>query len=149
MMSFGWSVLLTMDNAPENSGPLSDSTSVMRHCLIRAARSREYTRAIEGRSGTMIQKRAIRLLLLALLILAWLNLLERRLVESHAPVIIPFDDRVLFVRSLNCSELPRRLSEVAQTLDPISGIQFLVSGRGLRERWLLGTVCVRRCAGVG
>ena len=74
--------------------------------------------------------RAIRLLLLVLLILAWLNLLERRLVESHATVIIPFDDRVLFVRLLNCAEFPRRLSEVTQTLDAISGIQFLVGGEG-------------------
>jgi len=68
------------------------------------------------------------------------NLLERRLVESHTTVTIPFDDRVLFVRLLNCTEFSSRLSEVAQTLDAISGIQFLVGGRGLGERWLLGTV---------
>jgi hypothetical protein len=41
---------------------------------------------------------------------------------------------------LNCAEFSSRLSEVAQTLDPISGIQFLVDGRGLDEPWLLGTV---------
>jgi hypothetical protein len=69
-----------------------------------------------------------------------LNLLERRLVDSHTTVIIPFDDRVIFVRLMNCAEFSRRLSEVAQTLDTISGIQFLVGGRGLGERWLLGTV---------
>jgi len=43
-----------------------------------------------------------------------LNLLERRLVDSHTTVIIPFDDRVIFVRLLNCAEFSRRLSEVAQ-----------------------------------
>jgi hypothetical protein len=57
-----------------------------------------------------------------------LNLLERRLVESHATVVIPLDDRVLFVSSLNCAEFSSRLSEVAQTLDAISGSQFLTGG---------------------
>ena len=60
--------------------------------------------------------------------------------ESRATVIIPFDDRVIFVSSLNCAQFPIRLSEVAQTLDAISGSQFLVGGTGLGERWLLGTV---------
>jgi hypothetical protein len=81
-------------------------------------------------------------------VLAWrsgqrrcqLNLLERRLVESHTTVIIPLDDRVLFVCSLNGAEFSGRLSEVAQTLDAISGTQFLVGCRGLGERWPLGTV---------
>jgi hypothetical protein len=68
------------------------------------------------------------------------NLLEPRLVESHTTVIIPFDDRVIFVRLLNCAEFSGRLSEVAQTLDAISGIEFLAGGSGLGERWLLGTV---------
>jgi hypothetical protein len=61
-------------------------------------------------------------------------------VESHATVIIPFDDRVIFVRLLNRAEFSSRLSEVAQTLDAISGIQFLVAGRGFGERWLPRTV---------
>jgi hypothetical protein len=69
-----------------------------------------------------------------------LNLLEPRLVESHTTGIIPFDDRVIFVRLLNCAEFSTRLSEVAQPLDAISGIQFLAGGRGLGERRLLGTV---------
>ena len=60
--------------------------------------------------------------------------------ESRATVIIPFDDGVIFVSPLNCAEFSRRLSEVAQTLNAIPAIQFLVSGRGLGERWLLGTV---------
>jgi hypothetical protein len=62
------------------------------------------------------------------------------LAESHPTVIIPFDDRVIVVRLLNCAQFSSRHSEVAQTLDAISGIQFLVGGRGLGERWLLGTV---------
>ena len=60
--------------------------------------------------------------------------------ESHTTVIIPFDDRVIFVSSLNCAEFSSRLSEVAQTLDAISGNQFLVAGSGLGERWPLGAV---------
>jgi hypothetical protein len=62
------------------------------------------------------------------------------LVESHTPVIIPFDDRVIVVSLLNRTEFPTRLSEVAQTLDAISVIQFLAGGRGFGERWLAGTV---------
>jgi hypothetical protein len=60
--------------------------------------------------------------------------------ESHTTVIVPFDDRIIFIGSLHCAEFSSRLSEVAQTLDPISGIQFLAGGRGLGERWLPGTV---------
>ena len=60
--------------------------------------------------------------------------------ESHAAVIIPFDDRVIFVSLLNNAEFSSWLSEVTQTLDAISGIQFLVGGGGLGERWLLGAV---------
>ena len=63
--------------------------------------------------------------------------------ESHAAVIIPFDDRVIFVSLLNRAEFSSRLSEVAQSLDAISGIQFLVGGKGFGEVWLLGTVRVR------
>jgi hypothetical protein len=62
------------------------------------------------------------------------------LVESCSTVIIPFDDRVIFVSSLNCAQFSSRLSKVTQTLDPISGFQFLVGGTGLAERRLLGTV---------
>jgi hypothetical protein len=69
-----------------------------------------------------------------------LNLLKRRLVESYTTVIIPFDDGVIFVCLLNRAEFSIRLSEVAQTLDAISRIQFLVGGRGPGERWPLGTV---------
>ncbi|HEX9111046.1 MAG TPA: hypothetical protein VF845_06170 [Terriglobales bacterium] len=70
------------------------------------------------------------------------------MVQSCATVIIPFDDRVIFVSLLNCAEFPSRLSEVAQTLDAISGIQFLIGGRGFGEAWLLGAICVRGRPGV-
>src|ERR1700680_4085839 len=73
-------------------------------------------------------------------VIGGLNLLEGRLVNSHATVVIPLDDRVLFVSSLDCGELSSRLSEVTQTFDTISGGQFLAGGRGLGERWPLGTV---------
>ncbi len=61
-----------------------------------------------------------------------LDLLKRRLVDPHTTVIIPLDDRVIFVSLLNCAEFSTRLSEVPQTLDPISGSQFLARGRGPR-----------------
>ena len=60
--------------------------------------------------------------------------------ESYPTVIIPFDDRVIFVRSFNCAEFSIRLSEVAQTLDAISGTQFRAGGRGFGERWSFGPV---------
>ena len=69
-----------------------------------------------------------------------LNLLEPRLVESLTAVIIPFDEGVIFVSLFNCAEFSSRLSEVAQSLDAISGVQFLVARRRLGEPWLLGTV---------
>jgi hypothetical protein len=62
------------------------------------------------------------------------------LVESHATVVIPLDDRVLFVSSLNCAEFSSRLPEVAQTLDTISGSQLLTGGGELGEWWSLGAV---------
>jgi len=61
-------------------------------------------------------------------------------VESHATVVIPLNDRVLFVSLLNCAEFSIRLSEVAQTLDAISGSQLLAGGSGLEERCSLGAV---------
>jgi hypothetical protein len=61
-------------------------------------------------------------------------------VDPYTTVIIPLDDRVLVVSLLNCAEFSIRLSEVAQTLDAISGSQLLAGGRGLGERWSLGTV---------
>jgi hypothetical protein len=60
--------------------------------------------------------------------------------ESHTTVIVPFDDRVIFVCLLNGAEFSSRLSEVAQTLDAISRSHFMAGRGGLSERWLLGTV---------
>ena len=57
--------------------------------------------------------------------------------ESHTTVIIPFNDSVVFVSLFNCAEFSSQLSEVSQTLDAISGIQFLTGGRSLGERWFL------------
>ena len=71
---------------------------------------------------------------------AGLDLLERRLVDPYTTVIIPLDDRVIFVGLLNCAEFSIRLSEVAQTLDAISGSQPLIGGGGLGERWSLGAI---------
>ena len=68
--------------------------------------------------------------------------------ESHTTGIIPFDDRVILVRLLNSTEFSTRLSEVAQTLDAISGIQVPVVCRWLGEAWLLGAFRVSGCAGV-
>jgi hypothetical protein len=62
--------------------------------------------------------------------------------------IIPLDDRVILVRLLNSTEFCTRLSEVAQTLDAISGIQVLVVCRWLGEAGLLGAVRVSGRAGV-
>ena len=58
--------------------------------------------------------------------------------ESHTTVIIPLDDHVIFVRWHNRTKFSGRLSEVAQTLDAISGMQFLVGRRELGKRWLPG-----------
>jgi len=63
--------------------------------------------------------------------------------QSCATVIVPFDDRVIFVSLLDCAEFSSRPSEVAQTLNAIPGIQFLVSGRWLGEAGLFGAIGVR------
>jgi len=73
-------------------------------------------------------------------LLAGLDLLERWLVESRTTIIIPLNDRVFFVRLLNCAEFSTRLSEVAQTLHAISGIKFLIGGRWFGQSWLFGAV---------
>src|ERR1017187_1087360 len=62
-----------------------------------------------------------------------LNLLEPRLVEYHATVVIPFDEGVVFIGLLNCAKVAGPLSEVAQPLDAISGIELLASGGGGRR----------------
>ena len=69
-----------------------------------------------------------------------LHLLERRLVNSYTTVVIPFDDRVIVVHLPNCAKFSGRDSEVAQTLDTISGTQLLISGGGFDKGWLLRTI---------
>jgi len=61
-------------------------------------------------------------------------------VDSYAAIVVPFDDCVIFVNLPNSAEFSSRHSEVTQSLDTISGIQFLVSGAWFDKRWLLGTV---------
>jgi hypothetical protein len=68
--------------------------------------------------------------------------------QSQTTAIIPFKERVVFVSLLNCAEFSRRSSEVAKALDTISGTEFLAGSGGLEEGWLLGPLCVRRCARV-
>ena len=68
--------------------------------------------------------------------------------DPHTTVTIPFDDRVILVRGLNGAEFSSRRSEVPQTLDAISGTEFLVGGRGMGERWPFGTVRVSSRPGV-
>src|ERR1017187_4161829 len=63
---------------------------------------------------------------------AWpggLNLLEPRLAESHTTVIIPFDDRVIFVRLLNCAEFSSRLSKEPQGAQTAPGCRPRLSLR--------------------
>src|ERR1700723_3199715 len=58
--------------------------------------------------------------------------------ESHTPVMIPLNERVVFVSLLDCAEFSSRFSEVAKAPDTISGNEFLASSGGLGEGWLLG-----------
>jgi hypothetical protein len=64
-------------------------------------------------------------------------------VEPYTTVVIPVDDRVIFIRSFNRAKFSSRLSEVSQPLDSISGIEFLVGGGWVGKRGLFGTVRVR------
>jgi hypothetical protein len=68
------------------------------------------------------------------------DFLEPRLMDSHTTVIIPFDNRVIFVRSLDGTQFPSRYSEVAQTFNPITANQLLACGRRRCERRPLGAV---------
>jgi len=68
------------------------------------------------------------------------DLLEPRLVQSHATVIIPLYKCIVFVGLLNCSEFSSRLPKISQALNAITGIQFRVGSKGLHESWSLGSV---------
>jgi phage protein D len=76
------------------------------------------------------------------------DFLKPRLTQSHTTIVVPLDKRVIFVRPHHRSESSRRLSEVAQTHDAISGIQFRVGSRGLVERWTLSPICLGSCSSV-
>jgi hypothetical protein len=54
--------------------------------------------------------------------------------------MIPFDDRVVFVSTLYGAELLCWFSEIAQTLDAITGSQFRVRTRRAIKRWPLGAI---------
>jgi hypothetical protein len=69
-----------------------------------------------------------------------LHLLERQLVDSYSTVVIPFDERVMFIYLSDCAKLSRRDSEVTQTLDAISGTQFRAGAGRFDKRWHPGTV---------
>jgi hypothetical protein len=71
-----------------------------------------------------------------------LNFLKPRLMHSRATVVIPLYDCVILVCALNGAELVCWFSEIAQTLDAITGNQFRVGSRKPRERWPLGAICV-------
>jgi hypothetical protein len=77
-----------------------------------------------------------------------LHLLEPRLVDSDTTVVIPFDERVLFIHSPNCAKFSSRDSEIAQSLDAISGGEILASSRRFGKRWLPGTVGISGSPGV-
>jgi hypothetical protein len=60
--------------------------------------------------------------------------------NSRATVTIPFDHRVLLVRTLDGTDFSIWLSEVTQSLDTISGIQLLIGIQTSPEWCPLGTV---------
>lgn len=63
-----------------------------------------------------------------------LHLFERRLVNSYATVVIPFDERVIFIDLANRAKFSIRHSEVAQTFDAISGTKILASAKRFDKR---------------
>jgi len=77
-----------------------------------------------------------------------LDFLKPRLMQSGTSVVIPLDHGVFFIRSFDCAQFSRRLPEIAETLDAISGIQFRLLWRGLDEWWPLGSVRISRCSSV-
>jgi len=61
-------------------------------------------------------------------------------VNSYTAVVIPFDERVIFINLPNCAKFSSRHSEIAQTFDAISGTQILASAGRVDKRWLPGSV---------
>ena len=60
--------------------------------------------------------------------------------NSYTAVVIPFDERVIFINLPNCAKFSSRHSEIAQTFDAISGTQILASAGRVDKRWLPGSV---------
>lgn len=60
--------------------------------------------------------------------------------HSCATVVIPLYDCVVFVGELNGAELVCWFSEIAQTLNAITGSQFRVGRRWPIKRWVLGAI---------
>ena len=60
--------------------------------------------------------------------------------NSYTTVVIPFDERIIFIHLSNRPKFSSRHSKVAQTFDAISGTQISASAGRVDKRWLLGTV---------
>jgi hypothetical protein len=69
-----------------------------------------------------------------------LHLFEGRLVNSYAPVVIPFDESVIFIDLPNRAKFSSRHSEITQTFDAISGTQISARTGRVDKRWLPRTV---------
>jgi hypothetical protein len=74
-----------------------------------------------------------------------LNLPEPWLLETHATVVIPFNQSVIVVGLFHGAKVASRLSEFAQALTAISGIKLRTVRRGLGERRPFGTIGVWCC----
>jgi len=79
---------------------------------------------------------------------AALDFLKPRLMQSCTAIAVPLHYCVFFIRPFNSAQFSRRLPEIAQTLDAISGIYFQLLWRRLDEWWPLGSVCISRCSSV-
>jgi hypothetical protein len=66
--------------------------------------------------------------------------LEPRLVHSGATVVIPLNDRVVFVGAFHGAHLVGWLSKIAQRFDAITGIQVRVGALRLSERRPFGAI---------
>ena len=60
--------------------------------------------------------------------------------DSDTSVVIPFDERIIFIHLSNRPKFSSRHSKVAQTFDAISRAQISASTGRVDKRWLLGTV---------
>jgi hypothetical protein len=62
------------------------------------------------------------------------------LLQSRSPVLVPFDNSIILVRSLNYAEFSGRPAKVAQALDAIARNHFLLGDRPFANRWLLRAI---------